>query len=127
MSAYNAGGGPKPGVLFSDVASQRPAGNKTSSGSMGSRRASNPGIGSSGISSPIQIVDSVVPTDVTVSVGPTVGSTSIMFKYKLADDPSWTVWAVRSPTVSVMPDGGRKNGIVVAMTLFPVRGDVSYV
>lgn len=127
LSACGAGGGSKPGVPSSDVTSRRSAGNKTSSGSTGNRGASSPGAGSSGASSPIQITDSVVSADVTVSVEPTVGSTSVMFKYKLTNDSSQTVWAVHSPTVSVIPDGGRKSGVVAAMAFFPVRRDVNYV
>ena len=118
LSACGSGGGAKPGPPSSDVASRGPAGAKTP----GDRRA----IAGSQARA-LRALRLPVPADVTVSVEPTVGSTSVTFKCKLTNDSAQTVWAVHSPAVSVMPDSGRKTGVVAAMAFFPVRKGVSCV
>ena len=90
--------------------------------STGNRGESSPSSESSAASSPIQANNSAVSADVTVSVEPTVGSTSVTFKYKLTNDSAQTVWAVHSPAVSVMPASGRKTGVVAAMALSRSQG-----
>ena len=88
----------------------------------GQSRGVSPSSEGSAASSPIQANDSAVSADVTVSVEPTVGSTSVTFKYKLTNDSAQTVWAVHSPAVSVMPASGRKTGVVAAMALSRSQG-----
>ena len=97
-------------------------GGQDSRRSTGNRGESSPSSEGSAASSPIQANDSAVSADVTVSVEPTVGSTSVTFKYKLTNDSAQTVWAVHSPAVSVMPASGRKTGVVAAMALSRSQG-----
>ena len=97
-------------------------GGKDARRSTGNRGESSPSSEGSAASSPIQANDFAVSADVTVSVEPTVGSTSVTFKYKLTNDSAQTVWAVHSPAVSVMPASGRKTGVVAAMALSRSQG-----